>query len=99
MSGSRSSFARSLLFLTMESRVPPSSSPTMTASEMTLPTWIAMVGAVWAEGGTVRKGSAGGAVSIVSKVSIASRVGHLEVEELEGHLHAHEAEDQRDGVS
>ena len=55
MSGSRSSFARSLLFLTMESRVPPSSSPTMTASEMTLPTWIAMVGAVWAEGAPCAK--------------------------------------------
>ena len=55
LSGSRSSFARSLLFLTMESRVPPSSSPTMTASEMTLPTWIAMVGAVWAEGAPCAK--------------------------------------------
>lgn len=38
--GSASSFAWSLLFLTMESSVPPSSSPTMTASEMTLPTFI-----------------------------------------------------------
>ena len=38
-------------------------------------------------------------MSIVSKVSIASRVGHLEVEELEGHLDADEAEDERDGVS
>ena len=38
-------------------------------------------------------------MSIVSRVSMASRVGHLEVEELKGHLDAHEAEDERDGVS